>query len=732
MFNRSHRIRYIENGNLYIGGWRNSGASINNYASTSISANTAYTATMIWDRTSQTYTAYLNGDEVGNFNIGNNAQSSHSGNITIGYNSDSRRFNGSTASNNSAFGGELGEFIQYNTALTTTERKNLDQYMSLRWSPTLSAPGEDYTFSLETLEAQLPKANITLMAEDNITISDIADNSLDLAFDANGSLTMIADNNGDGVGTISMDASDRIVTQGGALTLRGADLSLAALESNGGNITLDATNNITYSSLNAGSGAITVNLDNNNNSLSTLSAGTTTADSIVLNGGTDLNDTLTVTGNIAATGAGGVQINNFQTANLGADLTMGNQNFSVSTLNTTAAVTLNTGTGTFTVDTLGGTADLTVTTTNANATINTGIATTGGVNINTGTGNISVNGAITQADDITLTSNGGNIVLASAVNNTGNPNFNAGAGNVTLNGALGQTTAVQSLAATAANISTLRVKTTGAQTYNGPITLNNDLETAGGNVTFNGAVTLGANTDITTNNGNVAFTQSLDGTKNIGITAGTGTVDFASSGQNTRLREVDVYSAGNVTFNNNFDAREVDIRSTGAVTGGLITTDRLGVGGSSATLTGVVAGLAGKGAATVTTKLTPSGAGPFTINGFTFPPVAVAPTQQPRSLDRVNQFASNTGGQTALLVNEGRVGTSGGSRIVNPAQGVRTSALTKPNNPYSNDFKLVEPAKGQEAAYRGVSYLFNDLWSYLSKRATSTTSAQPDTLARKE
>ncbi|MCU0961563.1 MAG: hypothetical protein MUF48_15815, partial [Pirellulaceae bacterium] len=74
------------------------------------------------------------------------------------------------------------------------------------------------------LQGMAATAHIILQATNNITIHDLADNTLSLAA-TTGSLTIHADFDGDGAGAFSMNAGDTIRTQGGAVTIHAAELA---------------------------------------------------------------------------------------------------------------------------------------------------------------------------------------------------------------------------------------------------------------------------------------------------------------------------------------------------------------------------------------------------------------------------------------------------------------------------------------------------------------------------
>ncbi|MEC9292364.1 MAG: filamentous hemagglutinin N-terminal domain-containing protein [Pseudomonadota bacterium] len=504
---------YIEAGQLVVAGWRNSSGSWNNYATTAVTPNTTYVAGLNLDN--NTMSAWVNGDKFQTYN-NTNGQNAHSGGIDLGRNGDTRDASGSLGACCN-FLGQIGEVIQYNTAATDAEMQEVSQYLALQWGATLDSPGTDYTISLENLEAQLAGANITLQAEDNITIDDIADDSLDLAMDGTGSFTLIADNDADGVGTISMDASDAIVTQGGDITMTGAVIDVNNITSNGGDVTLSATAALTADVINAGAGNIALTADSNNDSAAVaLTTSDLTADGITLTGGSDNDDILNLSGTISS-GAGGLSLNNFASGDLD------------------------------------------------NATIDT----------NGQAFNSAINFTLSGAGVSTIQTGGGDITHSGTFDGTEGLILNAGAGNIDLSGAAGGGTALTSLTATGSTIQLDDVTTVWHQNYTGATTTNGDLAATGaGNVRFVNNVTLGADTNITTNTGDIDFGGTVDGGQALVLNSTSGdlitTGDF---GGGAALTSLNVGTA-------NADLQEVTTTGGITVSGITTYNDDLNAGGA--------------------------------------------------------------------------------------------------------------------------------------------------------
>ncbi|MFE4104943.1 two-partner secretion domain-containing protein [Almyronema epifaneia] len=92
------------------------------------------------------------------------------------------------------------------------------------------------TISVGQLAAFGGNAQIVLQANNGITIADLASDllHLNIAGVANGSITFIADADNDGVGNFSMNPSDTIRTNGGAVIIRGVDIRVGDIQTDFG------------------------------------------------------------------------------------------------------------------------------------------------------------------------------------------------------------------------------------------------------------------------------------------------------------------------------------------------------------------------------------------------------------------------------------------------------------------------------------------------------------------
>ncbi|MGA9379708.1 MAG: hypothetical protein WBV73_13165, partial [Phormidium sp.] len=93
---------------------------------------------------------------------------------------------------------------------------------------------------------------------------------------------------------------------------------------------------------------------------------------------------------------------------------------------------------------------------------------------------------------------------------------------------------------------------------------------AGGNVDFNGKVTLNQDVNITTGadvSGDINFTGTVDGTQKLTLEAGTGTISFnAVVGETIPLGKLDITSAGNIELAGSITTADSDIIFNAPVT----------------------------------------------------------------------------------------------------------------------------------------------------------------------
>jgi len=369
----------------------------------------------------------------------------------------------------------------------------------------------------------------------NTTLTSSASGAITFASTVNGAFTLAVNTSGAttfggvvGGGTaltsLTTDATGATAINGGTVTTTGAqtyndDVTLGAattlVSTGAGNINLAAkvdgaqtlAVNTTGTTTFGGAVGSTTPLT----SVTTDAGGSTAINggAITTTGVQLFNDAVTVSGatTLASTGSGNIRF--------------------VSTLNGTADLTLNTG-GTTRFDaTVGGVTPLTSITTDAAGT--TRVA----ANITT-TGAQTYNDAINlQAGSIFASTSSGNITFGSTIDGGNTLTVNT-AGTTAFNGQVGSGTSLTSVTTDAAGgttINTTLIKTTGAQTYNDPVTL---------------AVSTLLNS---TGAGNVAFVSTLDGAFGLTVNTG-GTTSFGGIvGGTAPLASITTNPAGTTSIN---------------------------------------------------------------------------------------------------------------------------------------------------------------------------------------
>jgi filamentous hemagglutinin family protein len=112
-------------------------------------------------------------------------------------------------------------------------------------------PTANFVISKTALENLASNADLVLEATNDITINPLFNHQLSLKT-TTGSITFKADSDRNGIGNFSMAPGDRISTQGGAINISGANITLGHLTTQGGNISLNAANTIAIGDLSSG------------------------------------------------------------------------------------------------------------------------------------------------------------------------------------------------------------------------------------------------------------------------------------------------------------------------------------------------------------------------------------------------------------------------------------------------------------------------------------------------
>jgi len=132
---------YIDQGQIYLNGWNLAETAWGpSFAQAAVTANTTYVATFVHDQAAGTVEGFIDGVSIGSVsNV--SFLNGHVQDIGIGGVNESARFHdGSFTGAGHYFDGMIGEFIQYNRALTSGELSDLETYMQTRWTNALNVP----------------------------------------------------------------------------------------------------------------------------------------------------------------------------------------------------------------------------------------------------------------------------------------------------------------------------------------------------------------------------------------------------------------------------------------------------------------------------------------------------------------------------------------------------------------------------------------------------------------
>ncbi|MEO1100244.1 MAG: LamG-like jellyroll fold domain-containing protein [Pseudomonadota bacterium] len=198
---------YIDDGELYMGAWSNSTGWSFEAVSIDIEADTSYSIVSVYDGESNTYTGYVNGENVGSVEVGD-VMSAHSGDIGLGGVSQHTFFHDGSSSANSGFNfeGSVGEFAVFNDALSSSDAAAID--MDFRG---ISADIDFETQNTYDLTVQVTDAAGESYQEVvTIDVTDLNEAPADLALDG----SPVAENEaGAVIGTLSSfdpDADDTV------------------------------------------------------------------------------------------------------------------------------------------------------------------------------------------------------------------------------------------------------------------------------------------------------------------------------------------------------------------------------------------------------------------------------------------------------------------------------------------------------------------------------------------
>ncbi|MEM7330046.1 MAG: LamG-like jellyroll fold domain-containing protein [Pseudomonadota bacterium] len=171
---------YIDDGQLYMGAWSDSNGWSFEAITIDIEPGESYSIVTVFDGASNTYTAYVNGEQVGAVEVGD-AMSAHSGNIGLGGIAQHTVFHDGASSANDGFyfEGSIGEFAMYNDALSNSEAAGID--MDFRGiEPVIDFETRDsYDLTVEVTDA----AGETYQDVITINVNDLNERPSELALD---------------------------------------------------------------------------------------------------------------------------------------------------------------------------------------------------------------------------------------------------------------------------------------------------------------------------------------------------------------------------------------------------------------------------------------------------------------------------------------------------------------------------------------------------------------------
>jgi filamentous hemagglutinin family protein len=537
--------------------------------------------------------------------------------------------------------------------------------------PSSASGATTFTIFEDTLEALSGNTNVELLANNSITLNDLADDLLNL--NISGSVTLTAVNGG----ITFADTGDKIKSTRNINLTAGGDLNLGSIESTDASITLQGNDlilggtlssaNGTTTLLSTGGGAIGMGTGAGTFSISGTELQNITANNLVVGDGT--NGDITVKGITSANSNNITGTTTLNATQSGSSVTFENPASTFNALTVTAGngITVSgnlttKGAAVFKSDTDGnGSGTFTVASGKTLATGNNSLSVTGGDialsgNLNSGTGTTTL-----------LASNGGTIGLgagAGAFSLSGTELQNITAGNLIVGNSATGNIIVDGVTATNSNniagTTTLNATKSGSSvTFSGTQSTFNALTANGGNgVAVNTAVSTDAgNLELSGGTGSITGTGTTNLTSSQGITlssdfssmgdanlnAGTGitlangvnvssggTLSLTSTTGTTAQGAVTVSSANGLTLNDDFTSNgtatfDADSNDDGTGTFTVASGKTVATGNNSLSVTGGDIALSGNlNSGTGTTTLLASnggtiglgdGAGAFSLSG---------------------------------------------------------------------------------------------------------------------
>ncbi len=189
--------------------------------------------------------------------------------------------------------------------------------------------------------------------------------------------------------------------------------------------------------------------------------------------------------------------------------------------------------------------------------------------INTNKNPIALNGTVQLGNDINLRTGGGDIKIIGGIGGNHLLNLDAATGNVLVQGNIGGTAPVSAL-----NVTATQAEFTGNIASNSGLNiaaastkLGGNVTTNQGNININGLLGLTKDAILSTAGGNITFGGAIDSdsinARNLTLASGSGSITFNGAvGGTSKLGNLAIENAGNVTGNSTINAQQLTAPNT--------------------------------------------------------------------------------------------------------------------------------------------------------------------------
>ncbi|MEG5072695.1 CHAT domain-containing protein [Microcoleus sp. B3-D2] len=439
--------------------------------------------------------------------------------------------------------------------VTTTGSQTYADAVTIAKSSIISGSGITFTKTVDV-------AGNLGIAADNVNLKGTVTTTNDGALTITNKVNLNIDNN------LNLDGAF-IQNGGGTVAVNGNIATTNDNISFSGPVTLKAPVTFTLgdasiafgSSLSAGSNPLTltageIDFSGNVSGTGALTLQPATAGKNIVVGGTDNN---TSAFDLTASEISLIQ-NGFSSIAIGRSDSSANVSIP-SNLTFLDPVNIQTGTGTIALDgTLTGNDNSSIALNASTINLNYGI--------NTNKNPIALNGTVQLGNDINLSTGGGDIKIIGAIGGNHLLNLDAATGNVLVQGNIGGTAPLSAL-----NVTATQAEFTGNIASNSGLNiaaastkLGGNVTTNQGNININGVLGLTKDVILSTAGGNIAFggaIDSIDGARNLTLASGSGSITFnAAVGATSKLGNVAIENAGNVTGNSTINAQQLTALNT--------------------------------------------------------------------------------------------------------------------------------------------------------------------------